>query len=447
MPRRPVLATLLALSLLATPAGAAVTLPEEVAPHGTDAANMEHSLGRWREQYTNPVFGQAALSGTATNYPGNLAEQADHPDRPMLTLGQWIPGGDVGDPFRLHWHDRLGRGIRADIEYRNRYGARITGHVFAPRLTGNDPLPGIVITTGSIQAPEEFYWWAAQGLAEAGYVVMTYDVQGQGESETFGHHPDGTLWCNEASCPGVPSQQAANFFEGTEDALDWFLSGDNPLRGVVDDTRIGLAGHSLGASAVTQVGNEDEVFSMRAGAAVANPVDVVVAWDNANIGAVAPRVPTMGQNADYFFNPAPTTTPPDPTSKLGTFEAFEAAGVPSMQVALYGSTHLEWSYLPLLLPASVDGERVAFHYTRAWFDWFVKGDPQARERLVGCTFDGSADESAIGAGTWDPVANQNVPHTIAGDAVAEHLSIYYRSARFLGATAPDNTADLKEACS
>lgn len=63
---------------------------------------------------------------------------------------------------------------------------------------------------------------------------MTYDVQGQGYSETFGHRPDGPLWCDAEECPGVPFQQDANFFEGTEDALDWFVSDANPLRGLLD---------------------------------------------------------------------------------------------------------------------------------------------------------------------------------------------------------------------
>ena len=34
------------------------------------------------------------------------------------------------------------------------------------------------------------YWWLAQDLAERGYVVLTYDVQGQGTSETLPHQND-----------------------------------------------------------------------------------------------------------------------------------------------------------------------------------------------------------------------------------------------------------------
>ena len=47
---------------------------------------------------------------------------------------------------------------------------------------GRRKRPGIVITNGSVQADEQMYWFAAQTLAKAGYVVLTFDPQGQGQS-------------------------------------------------------------------------------------------------------------------------------------------------------------------------------------------------------------------------------------------------------------------------
>ena len=77
--------------------------------------------------------------------------------------------------------------------------------------------PGIVITNGSVQAPEQLYWFAAQTLAKAGYVVLTSDPQGQGQSDGRGEAPDE----NE----GFPAQSDGRpFFDGTRDALDFFLS-------------------------------------------------------------------------------------------------------------------------------------------------------------------------------------------------------------------------------
>ena len=85
------------------------------------------------------------------------------------------------------------------------------------------------------------YWWLAQDLAERGYVVLTYDVQGQGTSETLPHAApvEDLPYCDLAAapkpgeqspCPGVPSQQTANFVYGTEDAIDFFLSTPSTRR-------------------------------------------------------------------------------------------------------------------------------------------------------------------------------------------------------------------------
>jgi hypothetical protein len=119
--------------------------------------------------------------------------------------------------------------------------------------------------------------------------------------------------------------------------------------------------------------------------------------------------------------------------------------------------HLEYSYVPYILPASHYGERVALYYTLAWFDYHLRGSTDAYRRLVATSFDASADASSIGGGTYDPtaaVANPadpaagNVPTRIEGLSVADRLSFYYRSEYAL--TAPDGTRatceDLRAGC-
>ena len=68
---------------------------------------------------------------------------------------------------------------------RDAVGPRV-GDASRARASG----PGIVITNGSVQADEQMYWYAAQALAKAGYVVLTFDPQGQGQSDTLGEAPD-----------------------------------------------------------------------------------------------------------------------------------------------------------------------------------------------------------------------------------------------------------------
>ena len=63
------------------------------------------------------------------------------------------------------------------------------------RARGRRGGPGIVIVNGSVQASETLYWFAAQTLAKAGYVVLTFDPQNQGRSDSQrrGARPAGGL--------------------------------------------------------------------------------------------------------------------------------------------------------------------------------------------------------------------------------------------------------------
>jgi pimeloyl-ACP methyl ester carboxylesterase len=240
------------------------------------------------------------------------------------------------------------------VIYKNRNGANIEGHLWrAKGATG--PLPGIVIETGSVQAPERWYFWAAQVLAHHGYEVMTFDVQGQGRSDLFGSH-------DAHFGDGVPAQDTTHFVVDLEDAIDFFEKTAHP-------TVLGIAGHSLGATAVSIVQAQDK------------RVDAVVAWDNVD-GSVTPRVPMLGMSADYYLAPTPYTSDPDPASKSKGFAKWKAAGVDAMQVNLRGATHYEWSYAPMMLPASLRGIDAAAWYTTAWFDKYLKGDPTADARLL-----------------------------------------------------------------
>jgi dienelactone hydrolase len=280
-----------------------------------------------------------------------------------------------------------------------------------------------VITNGSVQASEELYWWAAQTLAKAGYVVLTRDPQMQGRSDTFGSGRD--------TLEGFPSQTTGiTFFDHTQDALDFALSRPgkpycprpsrsgtshcdkqrarmadgratrvNPFWRLVDRSRVGLAGHSYGAAGVSWVGQQDR------------RVDAVVAWDNlcdaslpprefdptvaarptglptacmeGGLGAPELRVPSLGLSADYALTPTPYLTKPDPGAKAAASRAFSAAGIDTGQIVIRGGTHYEWSYLPLpAFGATLRGIDLSAWYTTAWFDRYVKGELSAQRRLV-----------------------------------------------------------------
>ena len=425
-----------------------------------DLENQYCATGRLSDELTNPAFGQAMVTETPPLFLSQTLAMVGEPGHLHLTLAQVLPGGTTADPFRTlaRW-TAGGRGRVTPISFSATDGAQLNGYVFEPPTSyGPGPYPAVVITEGSIQGYQQLYFWAAEGLAEAGYLVMTYDVQGQGDSDTLPAN------CGLASAqrqsgslrPGVPFQQSYNFYQGTEDALNFLYSTPsasypngryishsalaqvgqhldpyNPAWSDLNRSEVGLAGHSLGAAAVSQVGQCDP------------RVKAIVAWDNLAPATactagdrVAVRTPAIGINSEYFLNPEPMTSVPNPHGKDQAFRQLDAAGIDSMQVALRDSTHLKYSFIPLILPASSIGERVAFYYTLAWFDYFLRHQTSGYQRLVATTFDDSADVHAIGAGAYsasqalaDPgnAAAGNLPVKIAGLPVDNRLSFYYES--------------------
>ena len=391
------------------------------------------------EQATDPAFFETWQARSAANAAAYAERQAAEPGwkahaNACATWGEQC----TGDPTLYPDTDPFygGVGERRRVVFHDRQGARLSGHLWAPAPSErrpNETVPGVVLTNGSVQAPETAYWWFAQALVRAGYVVLTYDPRGQGRSDSF--TPDGTPGSNAEPSVFVTNQvDAVDFFHSTPanpyphnaGRLDAAapVEAHDPLHDLLDRSRLGIVGHSAGAIGASVVQGLDPW----PGALAENPVDAVVAWDNlgdvesvdpyegaglvdllggeiAPERTVEPRVPAMGQSADYFLTPAPKAEPPDPDTKLRGFERWRAAGVPTYELVVRGGTHYEWSRLPTFPATSwTFGNALSEHYSVAWLDRWLK-----RPDEVGYH---SADDRLL-----------------ADDAWADHLSFYYRSAR------------------
>jgi dienelactone hydrolase len=394
--------------------------------------------------YNTPEYQALLRQISAQNRAAALTMQATDPERNFS--GHLCASGEdgcAGDARLYDWQAK-GYGIVQPVLFTARSGATISGRVWATKA-GPSKRPGIVITNGSIQADEQLYWFVAQTLAKAGYVVLTSDPQGQGQSDEFGEAPDR----NE----GSPAQTDGRpFYDGTEDALNFFLSTPkrpyepvpscdsgtshaakqnrrvgtglnaayNPYWRLLNSSRIGLAGHSFGAAGVSFEGQKDP------------RVSAIVALDNLG----APSVPTsgnlsvkpcpsnpashdpapitkpaLGMSADYGLTPTPYTSDPDPLAKSTQSLAYTQAGVDTGEIVIRGGSHYEFSFIPNVgFPATLRGADAVAWYTTAWFDKYVKGDSTAGSRLLTSRWRSDAREAAI-----DPNHDGNV------------FSFYYRS--------------------
>jgi hypothetical protein len=400
MPRARTLAAVATIAALL----AAAAVPLARADDYSNAAYLQHDLdnlsrslvsGRQVASLLDPAYAAALTPAASEAFLANLGRQVDDipQGRIYATLGALLPGGAVGDP--LAYYDLA----PTTVAFLSRTGAKLVGRMWSDGHPGQHP--AVVITPGSIQGTQHMYWWAARTLAHAGYLVLTFDVQGQGESETFGHVAGDPV----PTDAGFPFQQASNFVDGTVDALrflyattsdpyvpggwradqvaaaraagDASLSWVNPLAGVLDRTRLALAGHSLGASAVSVVqqcaGRSTLWRTLPVCTGRSFPIKAVVGWDGlASSAGVTPVVPGMDQQADgYFLTPQPTSEAPDPAGNLGAFRRWRAAGMDSFTFTVRGGTHLEWVDVPYILPSTTYGVRMADLYTLAWIERYT----------------------------------------------------------------------------
>jgi dienelactone hydrolase len=464
-----------ATAVLAAPATGYAASPTSFEPL-VEAQNF--SITEQRQAiYDTPEYQAQLAAESASSLTEALAAQAADPGRFFTNNLCWNRGNGCAGDIRLNKWVANGYGISQPVLFTARDGATLSGRVWAT-VAGAAKRPGVVITDGSVQADEQMYWYAAQTLAKDGYVVLTFDPQGQGQSDTFGQAPD--------EQEGVPAQSDGRpFYDGTEDALNFFLStakhpyapvascetgtshaakqnervaqgldaAYNPYWKLLKPSQIGLAGHSYGAAGVSYIAQWDP------------RVKAVVAWDNlggpgpeagsipSQGGGVTPSrslgekgcpsdpasratvpitKPALGMSADYGLPPLPNTSLPDPLAKSAQSLAYSQAGVDSGEIIIRGGSHLDFSFIPnQAFGASLRGPDVAAWYTSAWFDKYVKHQGSADKRLLSDRWREDPAEAAV-----DPNHDGNA------------FSFYYRSRldiHLRGGQAWD-CEDLREAC-
>jgi dienelactone hydrolase len=438
--RRPAVRVIVFLALLSPAFSPAAAHGD--APAGPDctgpAGDPQAGTPAWyQRENDNAWCGEQRFRDTTAN-PAFAASKAELDARNR---------GDVfEDPFRdpVLWGGKRFR--YQHVSFKSPTGQTLPGYLFLPcdASCSHTPAglrryrpryPGVVIVHGGA-AGQEMYFWGAEGLAEAGYMVLTFQIPEPDNASSDFHYPD------------------------TKAALDYFLSkpglrtraGEiNPRWAELDRRHIGLAGHSAGGVAVSRLGQEDR------------RVSAIVSWDRAQSSTMPTglrmRTPGLFLVADYLCQQVPVcvpqpfcklqechppqsfTSPPDPYgpgNKDEDFRRVSGAGVDSMKVTLRAATHLDFTqFTPGT--GSRYGAPVALYYTLAWFDRYLRGSQRGRRvlardalrRLVATRFDRSADVHNISGGTYDAATNGNVPAFIGGQPVRDRLSFEFRSAYLL----------------
>jgi dienelactone hydrolase len=353
--------------------------------HAREAREASCGEQRAHDTAANPAFHAAALANTARD-----------------------AGLYQGDPFRDPTGPAGARFRYETLTFPDPTGQQLEARLFRPPADRPPPYPAVIVVHGG-SADQEMYDWGSEALAEAGYMVLTFQV------------------------PTAENTGPASFPGDTKAALDFLTSTRNPRLAELDRARIGLAGHSAGGFAVSQVGQEDK------------RVKAIVSWDRAQSSPMRAglplRTPALFMTADYNCQrvpvcvPQPYTAPPDPLgpgNKDEDFRRLRTARVDTMKVALRAATHLDFTQFGIAGTGSRYGAVVASYYTLAWFDRYLRDDRAALGRLTATVFDDSADVHNISGGTFDPLTQANVPAHIAGQPVADRLSFHFRSAYFLG---------------
>jgi hypothetical protein len=379
-----------------------------------DVQNIEAAYGRGVEQLQRPGYLPALSEDALELELSQLKAQAQRPTHLSATLGMAVPEG-VGNPDRNGWAGH--RGVEVPVSFDAYDGALLQGTLFAPLPGGRDPytglrlvnpFPAVVVVTGSIQASAGVYQWLAEDLAERGYVVLTFDVQGQGYSETLPHN---------GSLDGVPSEQQSNFDNDAEDAISYVLSTPvspwmgtyNPLWREIDHgpdrhsvtagrtIPLAVIGHSTGAVTVSYLQGVDKRIEVAVALDKITATPGAISDDEALLGSlpgpVVPKVPMLGVQAEYGFEPQPyflascssfepclgsPLQAPNPDREEATgFDSWRAAGVDSAVIVPRASTHLDFTDMPPILPASALGQAMASYYVQAWLGEYLQHESWA----------------------------------------------------------------------
>jgi len=264
--------------------------------------------------------------------------------------------------------------------------------------------PGVVFSNG-LSSRQDHYYWFAMRMAREGFIVLTYDPAGQGQSEgtwtdlfgIFDMHRacgqfsgacrdtmDAVRWFVGA---GVPDERGALYVDGRiAPRIDPASNAPNPASTILDPSRVAIAGNSMGAISTLNYLNADGKDPE------GNELPPVVAAISLS-GATATKaaVPIQFQTSD--FDGAPELVGP---TVFGLNLGMNGEGIgynlikqrydalrddptrsaPMELVVLEGGVHTDHVDVSVV-PRTMWANSVASDYAAAWLKCYAAGDANA----------------------------------------------------------------------
>jgi dienelactone hydrolase len=231
-----------------------------------------------------------------------------------------------------------------DVRYTESDGRLVPARIYFPRGEIDKKYPGIVFCGGYIGF-NEMYHLIPREIAKHGYVTMIFK-------------PTREEWFYSCAVKGASGEWAKDM----EDAIT-YLTQESSAKDMVDLNRLGIIGHSLGGITTSKVAADDP--RVKAG----------VLLSCADLSKLKEtEIPLQIQTADFDLGPL---------ASVLNVPAFYAANPPKQLIVIQGGTHDGLtSILDPYWPKPSWENPIEFYYAIAWFDYFLKGDESALEKII-----------------------------------------------------------------
>lgn len=267
----------------------------------------------------------------------------------------------IGNGINLHPLSQQSSELETYHYTFNSSGYTLIGEIYLPQNI-TEKLPGIVFCEG-LAGYIDAYKWLAKTIARQGYIVTIFDFPGQGHSEGIFQNialeiPILNLYIRYLSVIEFPYHYLKNqWITATKDALTYLVE-ESTVKQKVNETSIGLIGHSYGGITVTEVAAVDDRF------------DAVVALSQGNVLSVNKiNIPIQFQGGCF---------------DLGTISipilnrCYKKANTPKQLIAIKHGTHFGFStaFGPFC-PCPKKQKEIVATYATGWFDYYLKNDLNA----------------------------------------------------------------------